>query len=137
MTTPKDLARLAAAVKSRRHELGITRLAAATAAGMAKGTWQRVEEGAPVREMNYAKIEKVLRWASGSCIATRGGGEPLPVEPGATEGVLIASASPELEAAVSQAVQTASIAVSDHLTAPEIRELSARVVQELKDRGVL
>lgn len=81
MASPQDLPRLAAHTKQRRLGLHLARLAAAKAADVSKDTWQRVEEGKPVREMNYAKIEPVLGWAPGSCLAILAGGEPEMLDP--------------------------------------------------------
>lgn len=76
MATP-DLARLAGRVKAHRLELFPSRKAAADVAGISKDTWQRVEEGMEVRESTYAKIDRVLGWAIGSCVAITVGGEPV------------------------------------------------------------
>jgi hypothetical protein len=73
---PSDLPRLATLVKQRRLGLRLARKAAADAAGVSKDTWRRVEEGEPVREMSYAKIEPILKWTPGSCLAILAGGEP-------------------------------------------------------------
>nr|WP_206669422.1 helix-turn-helix transcriptional regulator [Streptomyces lavendulae] len=72
----RDLDRLAKRVKAHRLELYSSRLAAAEAVGVSKDTWQRVEEGLVVREATYAKIDKALGWATGSCVAITEGGEP-------------------------------------------------------------
>ena len=76
----RDLGRLAKRVKAHRMELYSSRDAAAAAAGMTKDTWQRVEEGRPVRESSYAKADKALGWAVGSCIVIADGGEPVLVD---------------------------------------------------------
>ncbi|MFI1165559.1 hypothetical protein ACH4UM_18580 [Streptomyces sp. NPDC020801] len=73
----RDLERLAKHVKAHRMELYSSRLAAAEAATISKDTWQRVEEGESVRESTYAKIDKALGWASGSCVTVAEGGEPM------------------------------------------------------------
>ncbi|MFJ6667486.1 helix-turn-helix domain-containing protein [Streptomyces sp. NPDC091383] len=72
----RDLNRLAKRVKAHRMELYSSRLAAADAVGVSKDTWQKVEEGLTVREQTYAKIDKALGWATGSCVAIAEGGEP-------------------------------------------------------------
>lgn len=72
----RDLGRLAKRVRAHRLELYPSRLAAAQAAGISKDTWHRVEEGDEVRESTYAKIDKALGWATGSCVAISEGGEP-------------------------------------------------------------
>lgn len=76
----RDLRRLAARVKAHRLELYPSRLAAAKVAGISKDTWQRVEEAEGVREATYAKVDRALRWATGSSIAVAEGGEPVLVD---------------------------------------------------------
>ncbi|MFE0808154.1 helix-turn-helix domain-containing protein [Streptomyces sp. NPDC058848] len=88
MATP-DLDRLAERVKAHRTELYPSRLAAAQAAGISKDTWQRVEDGKPVQDAKYVKIDKALGWAVGSCAAIAAGRNPVladsaPEAPGAT-----------------------------------------------------
>ncbi|MGW6600536.1 helix-turn-helix domain-containing protein [Streptomyces sp. NPDC055036] len=73
----RDLGRLASRVKTYRLELYPSRLAAAGAVGISKDTWRRVEEGLDVRESTYAKIDRTLGWAPGSCVAVAGGGDPV------------------------------------------------------------
>ncbi|MET9517494.1 hypothetical protein [Streptomyces sp. NPDC002994] len=138
--TTRDLARLARAVKARRLELHPSRLAAATSAGVSKDTWQRVEEGLPVREVSYAKMDPALAWASGSCIAITEGGEPVPVEYVESEGgtSMVSKPPPEwLEGEARKAVQSSAMATTPGLTWTEIRDLSDQVVKELRARGIL
>lgn len=73
----RDLDRLAKYAKAHRMELYPSRLAAASAAGISKDTWRRVEEGQEVRESTYAKIDKALGWAINSCILITEGHEPV------------------------------------------------------------
>lgn len=73
----RDLGRLAKHVKAHRLELYPSRLAAAQAAGISKDTWQKVEEGHEVRESTYAKVDKALGWATGSCVAITEGLNPI------------------------------------------------------------
>lgn len=73
----RDLVRLAKRVKAHRLELYPSRLAAAQAAGISKDTWHRIEEGQEVREATYAKVDKALGWATGSCIVVAEGFEPV------------------------------------------------------------
>ncbi|MFE1205705.1 hypothetical protein ACFW5V_28875 [Streptomyces sp. NPDC058762] len=75
--TTRDLDRLAPRVKAHRMELYPSRLAAAREAGISKDTWQRVEEGEEVRESTYAKVDKALGWAIGSCLLIAEGGNPV------------------------------------------------------------
>lgn len=85
----RDPQRLGDRVKSHRLQLYSSRDAAAAAAGITKDTWQRVEEGRPVRESTYVKIDKALGWAVGSCALVGDGGEPMLAgesPPGRTDG---------------------------------------------------
>jgi len=129
---------LAQAVKGRRLSLGLARLRAATLAGMSKDTWKRVEEGQPVREMTYAAMEPVLHWAQGSCAAILAGGKPTPAEPSQVDpAVTLADVSDGARGeAVQRIVESASIGVTD-LSAPEIRKLSARIIEDLQREGII
>lgn len=133
-----DLPRLADVVKTRRLALGLARKKAAAEAGIAPDTWKRVEVAEPVREMNYAKIDQVLGWAVGSCIAIKAGGSPTVAERSvANPSVTLADAATnERGAKVRQVVESASIGTTG-LTAPEIRELSERIVGDLKREGII
>jgi hypothetical protein len=73
----RDLDHLGTTVKAHRLQRYPSRDAAASAAGMTKDTWQRVEEGRPVRESSYAKVDTALGWAVGSCILIAEGGAPV------------------------------------------------------------
>ncbi|MFJ8538098.1 hypothetical protein [Streptomyces sp. NPDC093591] len=73
----RDLERLGATVKAHRLQRYSSRDAAGAAGGITKDTWQRVEEGRPVRESSYMGIEKALGWAIGSCILIAEGGSPV------------------------------------------------------------
>lgn len=73
----RDLDRLARQVKAHRLELYPSRLAAANAAGISKDTWRRVEEAEEVRDATYAKIDKALGWATGSCVLIAEGDSPV------------------------------------------------------------
>jgi len=133
-----DLRRLGDAVKTRRLELGLARLKAAQMAHISKDTWKRVEEALPVREMKYAKIDPILGWAVGSCAAIKAGGRPTPVTPSAAApGVVIADAGvPERGVRARRIIESQSVAVTD-LSAPKIRELSERIVEDLRREGIL
>ncbi|MGW7001309.1 helix-turn-helix domain-containing protein [Streptomyces sp. NPDC054933] len=134
----RDLNRLAERVKQRRLELSLGRLKAAQSVGMSKDTWLRVERGQPVREDAYPKIARALRWAVGSCIDILEGREPILVEPSESEpGAVFASVPPEgLGDEIRLAAQDALIAVTD-LSAPEIRKVNQRLLEELRRRRVI
>lgn len=129
-----DLKRLAELVQERRVELRLGIVPAANEAGMSKDTWKRVEAGLPVRATTYPGIEHALQWAAGSCRAIlEGASGPVVVRP-VDGGHVIAT---DLAAQVEDSVKLAAIAVSDNLTASEIRDLSKRVIEELKQRGAI
>ncbi|KUL59627.1 helix-turn-helix domain-containing protein [Streptomyces albidoflavus] len=137
MATP-DLARLARYVKDRRLELGLARKLAAAHAGMSKDTWRRVEEGEPVREMSYAKMDPVLGWAPGSTASVLAGEEPVATRPAETPGAEISEVPPaDRDSRARDAIRLAAISTAGGLTAEEIRELSDRAVQELRERGII
>jgi DNA-binding XRE family transcriptional regulator len=102
----RDLDRLAKNVKAHRMEYFASRKAAADTAGISKDTWQRVEEGAEVRESTYAKIDKALGWATGSCLAIAEGGNPVFVQPAA--GGSSATAAPTYQRLTADAVRRAA-----------------------------
>lgn len=126
-----DYERLARAAKARRLELDMSMAAVAEAAETSKGTYHRIEAGMPIRDTGYARVETVLGWAAGSCRSILEGSDPAPAE--ADEATVAKVAEEDL----SQAVTSALVAVSDSLTAAEIREVSRRAVEELKRRGIL
>ncbi|MEU2724042.1 hypothetical protein [Streptomyces smyrnaeus] len=132
--SPRDYAKLAHHVVSRRSEMKLSRLDAAQQADMSKDTWLRVERSGSVREGTYARIEKVLKWAPGSCQAILGGDSPVTVEPGPTPGTVLA-AIPEDD--LRKDIVGAMVAVTDELTAAQIREISQRIVEELRKRGTI
>lgn len=137
---PSDLDRLAEYARKRRLELGLAlNDKNAQAGGTSKGTWQRVERGLPIRVTNYVKIDALLHWAPGSCIAIAEGREPVPVEP--MEGspdVVVSDIPPELiDAEARDVIRLVAVATTKGLTADEIRRLSDQVVKELREQGLL
>lgn len=129
------LARLGELIRSRRLELDMSKRAVSTAAGLSINTYQRVEDGYSVRDVTYAKIENILGWAAGSVQEILdGASDPVIVERGAVRGVVHAKVP---EADLEGAVTSAFVAVSDTMTAAEIRDLSRRVLDELRRRGIV
>lgn len=127
-----DLERLAAIVQARRLELGMSLIHAAATADMSKDTWKKCEAGQPVRASSYVRIDRTLDWAPGSCISIiEGAAGPVVVTSTGHGGVIAKDLAGEVE----DSVKLAAIAVSDNLTAGEIRDLSRLVVEELKRRG--
>lgn len=136
----RDHERLAKLARSRRAELGLALNDANAKAGeLSNRTWQRVEKGLEIRETNYVKIDRLLQWAPGSCLGILEGGDPVPVSEAGGGPNAQKSPAPR-EAAEGEArdvVQLALIATAKGTTAEEIRAMSERVVQDLRDRGLI
>jgi transcriptional regulator with XRE-family HTH domain len=131
----ESLQRLGKLMAQRRMELNMSKRATSEAAGISINTYQRIEDGRPVRDVTYAKIENALGWAAGSIQEILDGAtEPVLVERGAVRGIVHAKVP---EADLEGAVTSAFVAVSDTLTGAEIRDLSRRVLDELKRRGIV
>lgn len=139
MTTP-DLGRLATLVKTRRTELKLGVEPAAKLAGISKDTWKRVEAGLKVWDSKHAGIETALQWAPGSFQLILDGQDPIVSEQitGGPEGAAINQIpKSELKRLVGDAVQSAAIATTGSLTGDEILKLNERVLEELRERGVI
>jgi hypothetical protein len=138
MTSPSpDLERLATLVQKRRTELRLGIEPAAKLGGISKDTWKRVEAGQNVWDRSYAGIDTALQWAAGSCLIVLAGGEPITSEPVADNVKITDVPKAELERIVGDAVQHAAIATKGSMTGEEILELNRRVLEELRERGVL
>ncbi|MEE4419562.1 helix-turn-helix domain-containing protein [Streptomyces bugieae] len=130
----KALQRLAELIRQRRIDLDKPKVALAAAAGISPNTYLKVEEGRAVRENTYKALDAALGWASGSCRAVLdGAAEPIEIDRGPGDTVIARIPEEDL----GQALTSAIVAVSDSLTAPEIRDMSRKVVEELKRRGLL
>ncbi|MGW1071505.1 hypothetical protein [Streptomyces sp. NPDC002537] len=138
MTTSPDvpaLDQLAALITQRRLQLGLNKIDVARAANLTITTYSRLEDGKSVRDATYGKVEPVLGWASGSCLAVLGGALPASIEPLTAAGAYLSPIAPgDLARDVEQAVQDAAVAVTE-MSAAEIRALKQRVVDELRRRG--
>ena len=85
-------------------------------------------------------MDSALGWASGSCIAIAEGGEPVPVDRvEAGGGTAMVSKLPAawLEEELQEVIQSSAMATTPNLTVREIRDLNAKVVEELRRRGIL
>lgn len=136
----RDYAELARQAKARRLELGLALNDANAKAGdLSNRTWQRVEKGLPIRDTNYAKIDKLLQWAPRSSIAVLDGGSPVPVKDiDGTDGSQMAEIPKDAIAERARAlVRLALVSESDHATADEIKRLGDRIVNDLLDDGLL
>jgi len=138
MTTP-DLERLATLVKKRRIELKLGIEPAAKLGGISKDTWKRVEAGQKVWDRSYAGVDSALQWAPGSCLRALAGHDPITAEalPHADNVKVSDVPKSELERLVGNAVQHAAIATKGSLTGDEILELNRRVLDELRNQGVI
>ncbi|MET9149976.1 hypothetical protein ABZX82_01655 [Streptomyces griseoflavus] len=129
------LQRLATLITRRRSELKMHKVDVARAAGMQVNTYSKVEDAEPVRSTTYTRIEAALGWASGSCLDILAGAtEATLVEPSAERAVHSPVRPEDLAEDVGAAVQDAAIAIGEHLTAPEIRAMKQRVVDEVLKR---
>ncbi|WP_322501766.1 helix-turn-helix domain-containing protein [Streptomyces rochei] len=133
--TTRDLGRLAQSVKRHRMEQYPSRDAAAEAAGITRNTWKRVEEGQEVRESTYAKVDKALGWAIGSCVTIAEGGNPILVTPD-SDG---APASPALltEEQARRAVLDAARAKMPSTPIGDIDAFSDELVEILRRAGAV
>ncbi|WP_405941593.1 helix-turn-helix domain-containing protein [Streptomyces sp. NBC_00207] len=129
----RDHDRLATQVRARRAELGLSRAALAERAGVSKGTCHRLEEGQPIRDINYAKIDAALGWAPGSCASIRDGGAPTPAL--GAEGLSLVKV-PIDEEGIGDAFMIIAVKGSD-LPASKIRAMRDDLIEELKQRGML
>lgn len=102
---------------------------------MSKDTYKRVEAGLSIRDSSYVKVDKALQWAPGSATGILEGGDAIAVKLGAPGPGLMVASVPNKE--VKDVITTAIVAVSDTLTAREIRDISDRVLAELRQLGVL
>lgn len=138
----RDYERLATIARRRRAELGLAlNDANAKAGGLSNRTWQRVEKGLEIRETNYVKIDGLLKWAPGSCIAVLEGGTPTPALDMTDAAAPDVQKSPfpkeVIDEEVRNTVQLALIATAKGTTAEEIRRMSEQVVRDLRERGLI
>ncbi|MEU8525313.1 helix-turn-helix transcriptional regulator [Streptomyces sp. NPDC048629] len=136
---PRDPDRLAQAVHRRRTELGLPLKRAANMAGVSPDTWRRVERAEPVRDLSFAKMDPVLQWATGSCIAVLEGRSAVPTKPSESNpDVSISTIPPEaLTEEARDVVKLATLATAKGMTIEEVLELSERIVADLKKHGLL
>jgi hypothetical protein len=138
----RDYERLATVARRRRAELGLAlNDTNAKAGGLSNRTWQRVEKGLSIRETNYVKIDHLMKWAPGSCLLILEGGDPVPAEPMRDPEAAGVQKSPVPKEIIYEeargVVQLALIATAKGTTAEEIREMSERVVRDLRERGLI
>lgn len=138
----RDYEGLAKLAKRRRADLGLAlNDINAKAGGLSKHTWQRVEKGLPIRETNYVKVDGLLEWAPGSCLRVLEGDEPVPAGDMKDPDAAGVQKSPIPQGVIDDeargVVQLALIATAKGTTAEEIREMSERIVNDLREHGKL
>lgn len=136
----RDYERLATLARRRRAELGLAlNDKNAAAGGLSNRTWQRVEKGLPIRETNYVKVDRLLKWAPDSCLKILDGGDPVPVDD--IDGAPGVQKSPIPQDVIDKraldTVQLALVATAKGTPAEEIRDMSERVVRDLRERGLI
>jgi transcriptional regulator with XRE-family HTH domain len=102
--------------------------------GVARATIQKFERGEPARDISPARIEAALGWVPGSSRDILNGQAESPIAVESLKDDVVAARIPDGE--MEQAASSAVLAVADNMTAAEIREVSRRVVEELKARGL-
>lgn len=133
----RDLKLLAYRVKQRRLELQLGRDAAARSVSMSKDTWYKVEKGESVREGTYIRVDKALRWATGSCMAVAEGEEPVEMEDSGIPGVTFSRVSPMRSGEEILEAAKASLLATTDMRASEIRAVVAQLRRELQSRGII
>lgn len=130
--------RLAKLVRKRRVELGMNKIDVARAAETTITTYGKIEAGEPVRDVTYAKAERVLGWPLGTCKEILDGAtDAATVETSQIPGrVIVTMPQGALEDDIKRAVQDVMVGGTD-LPAPEIRRINAEVIELLRERGVL
>lgn len=99
-------------------------------------TWRRVEEGQPVRDITYVRVDDVMQWPAGasSLVIEDPDYTPTPAEP--ARGARVSKVPLDSEA-LRQAIQNATIATAPDLTGAQIRELQERAIAELQRQGLI
>jgi hypothetical protein len=138
----RDYERLASLAKRRRADLGLAlNDKNAKAGGLSNRTWQRVEKGLEIRDTNYVKVDGLLQWAPGSCLRILDGGDPTPVGDLGDVDAAGVQKSPVPQEVIDEeardTVKLALIATAKGTTVEEIREMSERIVRDLRERGLI
>lgn len=132
----RDWKRLAVAIRQAREAANMTQIDLAERANISEGSVQNLESGNGRTRIppTLARVERALGWAAGSGVAIlQGAAEPVLISD--VGGGRYVATIPESE--LQDAVTKSAIAVTDNLTAREIRDLAQRITDELKQRGLL
>lgn len=102
---------------------------------MSNNTWTRVEEGASVRDTTYVRVDQVLGWPRGTCLAIiKGEEEPAPGD--IVEGFRHSRVG-ITEDDLRQVIQDATITTLPDLTGAQIRALHEQAVKEARRLGLI
>lgn len=138
----RHLQKLAALVKQRRVALGMrSKEAGAKACGLAVMTYRKVEDGQPVTDTTYGKVEVAFGFRPGSCKGVLEGADSITLEDGTEliQGSQIRDfVDPERLAEVAPHALTKSAGLyAPDLTLRQIEAIYADFMEELRKSGVL
>jgi hypothetical protein len=138
----RHLQKLAALVTQRRVALGLrSKEAGAKACGIAVMTYRKVEDGQPVTDTTYAKLEIGFGMRPGSCKVVLEGADSITLEDGTEliEGGQIRDFvnSGVLEEEVDRAFDKSAQLAAPHLTLSESQAIKRGMLEYLRERGVL
>lgn len=113
-----------------------SRIAAAAAAGVAKDTWRRVEEGQSVQDTKLAQISRALGWTASSGDVVAEGGEPILTK---DAGKAAPAAAPPLMAAEEVRGVVLELARDKLRSTPigDLDDFSAGLVEVLRRAGMV
>lgn len=134
--SPADRLRLAKLVIRRRQELGWHKVEAAQQAGLTHTTYMRVEKGESVRDVTYTKIDAAFGWAPSACVAILEGASEAQLAGDVEDGTRFAPVA-NVDEEARKAVQDAVIAVMPDVPSGEMAKLSNKVVEFLRERGIV
>ncbi|MFJ1647967.1 helix-turn-helix transcriptional regulator [Streptomyces sp. NPDC088258] len=114
-------------IRRAREQQGLTQEALAERAEVARMTLHSIESGVERKRIpsSLAKVERALEWPPGHAVDVLHGR------------ALVLMTPADRDQALRGVVESAAIAVSDGLTSAEIRELSRRILEAAKERGLL
>lgn len=131
---------LGSLVRQRRVALGYTQAQGAKACGLSGQTYWNVEHGRPVSATTYAKVEHGYGLRPGSCQAVIDGADSVTLTDG-TELIVGAQIqrvpAEQLADDVRAAVNSAARLTAPDLTHRQTEEMTEKVVEELRRRGIL
>lgn len=134
------LQRLAVLVRHKRRALGLNKRQGAETCDLAYMTYMRVEEGRPVRDATYTKVERRYGFVPGSCDAVLNGAEAIALRDGGTlaaGGATTPFPLQGLEGEIRRAVEETAIVVRPDMPIGEVRRIAEGIVEHLRHAGAL